>query len=92
MSRLRTISDKLDYIAMGKLNAEQMEYICEINQEANLKDLEIERLNNIIKEAREYIEDKSSKYKKDGNYVIPDFNYVDGRNIYEILKKENKND
>ena len=29
---------------MGKLNAGQMEYICEINQEVNLKDKEIERL------------------------------------------------
>jgi len=48
VSRLKTISDKLDYIAMGKLNKEQMEYICEINQEVNLKDNEIEKLNNII--------------------------------------------
>lgn len=48
MSRLKTISDKLDYIAMGKLNAEQMEYICEINQEINLKDIEIERLKEAL--------------------------------------------
>lgn len=55
MSKLKTISDKLDYIAMGKLNAEQMEYICEINQEVNLKDREIEKLKEINKElGRDY--------------------------------------
>ena len=43
-----SISDKLDYIATGKLNKEQIQYICEIDQEVNMKDKEIERLNNII--------------------------------------------
>ena len=70
MSRLKNISDKLDYIAMGKLNAEQMEYICEINQEVNLKDREIERLNNIINELALLFDDYMSFIE-----VLEKYNY-----------------
>ena len=82
MSRLNTISDKLDYIAMGKLNAEQMEYICEINQEVNLKDKEIERLNNIINEAREYIEERYN-----GEVLTHTFDKCNVGELLEILDK-----
>lgn len=86
MSRLKTISDKLDYIAMGKLNAEQMEYICEINQEVNLKDRKIERLHNIIKEVREYIESYINQFN--GVYPPVDMRYLDLNKLLEMLDKE----
>lgn len=96
MSRLKTISDKLDYIAMGKLNAEQMEYICEINQEVNLKDIEIERLNNIIKETSEDLHQvvkwcTENKHNEDTieRYLVVDYGTIVGK-INEIRTKLDK--
>ena len=79
MNKLKTISDKLDYISMGKLNAEQMEYICEINQEVNLKDKEIERLNNIINEVIEAI----NVYQNENTLSV---GYEDLKRIRGILR------
>lgn len=96
MSRLKTISDKLDYIAMGKLNAEQMEYICEINQEVNLKDREIEILNKSLEEQRHFylekLQQKENIIKEVREYIKEHpWEEEDGfqiENVLEILDKE----
>ena len=87
--------NKTEYI--GKLNAL---YVGEKNCLEELitaydeKDKEIERLNNIIKEVREYIKDKWEMELKDS---MEDFLDHDERierkrllHILEILDKENK--
>lgn len=93
MSRLKTISDKLDYIAMSRLNAEQMEYLCEIDQEVNLKDLKIQRLNeenkglnNIINELEKYI---NKMIKEDSKYndVASRYGVLNCKNILDKLKE-----
>ena len=80
MSRLKNISDKLDYIATGKLNKEQIEYICEIDQEVNILHYENERLNNIIDEFGKWLlGEKMMFYKgEDGERLI---------RFYETTKK-----
>jgi flagellin-specific chaperone FliS len=50
------------------------------------KDKEIERLNNIIKEVREYI--KAEKVIKEGNKLEQITNYE--KKLLEMLDKENK--
>ena len=54
------------------------------------KDKEIERLNNIIKEVREYIE-KNTEEKKSWLNGIPDYTVFkgDAKELLEILDKEN---
>ena len=54
------------------------------------KDKEIERLNNIIKEVREYIE-KNTEQKKSWLNGIPDYTVFkgDAKELLEILDKEN---
>ena len=55
------------------------------------KDKEIERLNNIIKEVREYVE-KNTEEKKSWLNGIPDYTVFkgDAKELLEILDKENK--
>ena len=84
--------NKTEYI--GKLNAL---YVGEKNCLEELitiydeKDKEIERLNNIIKEVREYIE-RNTEEKKSWLNGIPDYTVFkgDANELLEILDKENK--
>ena len=61
-----------------------------IRQSMINKDKEIERLNNIIKEVREYIE-KNTEEKKSWLNGIPDYTVFkgDAKELLEILDKEN---
>lgn len=64
---------------IAQANNKNLELIEELNDREN----EIERLNNIIKEVREYIEDK--------NIINLEFEYVIRRSdILEILDKVDK--
>ena len=84
------------YGKWGILNIEQRRFIKELcdswlilDDATNKQMEEIERLNNIIKEAREYIE-QLLDYKKEDYYKGISLEYV--KKILEILDKEKDNE
>ena len=64
--------------------------IKEMDKRLDEREQEIERLNNIIKEAIEYIE-KNTEEKKSWLNGIPDYTVFkgDAKELLEILDKEN---
>lgn len=85
--------ETMDYGKWGALNVEQRRFIKELcnswlilDDATNKQQEEIERLNNIIKEAREYVESNKQyaeleDYGKNGEY------YIDEIGLLEILDK-----
>ena len=69
------------------VSEEQMKYIANLMLRVLEQDEEIERLQSIIKEVREYIEDNT--YKSNGTEYM-DLTGI--KELLEILDKENNND
>ena len=67
---------------------ELQEVICELQVERYVKDKEIERLHSIIKEVREYIENKNEK-QYGFNYEY-ELNENEIKELLQIIDKENK--
>ena len=67
---------------------ELQEVICELQVERYVKDKEIERLHSIIKEVREYIENK--KEKQYGFNYEYELNENEIKELLQIIDKENK--
>ena len=80
------MSEELSKLQLiGKI-AEANNKNLELIEELNDREDEIERLNNIIKEVREYIESKVIS----SNEVIDQLRKSEIREVLEILDKENK--
>ena len=71
-----------EYIFVGNAQLKTRDYIKQLEKDNREKDKEIERLQSIIKEVREYIKDIMEKYV---DYEL----VIDSEYILEILDKEN---
>lgn len=75
-----TISDKLDIIAMQPMTRETMKFICEIDEEVNLKDYKLRKYKIVLDKIKEIM-----NTTPDTNYS---YDYVILKNeIYKLLEE-----
>lgn len=86
-----TISDKLDIIAMQPMTRETMKFICEIDEEVNLKDYKLRKYKEVLDKIKEYIDKYESirAYYEylDGEYWETDYDDDFKEEILELLEE-----